>query len=192
MLFRLVRPMRRSGSRNEYFQARIPADVKHAAIGRRLEFQVAGETVSKPITERTLFVRFSLRSSDPAEVKVRQAEAVRQAELHWKALRQTKAVTLSHRQCVALAGRAYQAWASGERETTTAMERVPVLTGLKAGEAARESRWEPTSAAAMEGEPVVWAAAAKRIDPERLGPLADRLLLGACPDSCWLELIDEG
>jgi hypothetical protein len=84
---------------------------------------------------------------------VRQAEAARQAELHWKALRQTKAVTLSHRQCVALTGRAYQGWASGERETATAMERVPVLTGLKAGEAARESRWEPTSAAAMEGEP---------------------------------------
>jgi site-specific recombinase XerD len=178
MLFRLVRPMRRSGSRNEYFQARIPADVKQAAIGRRLEFQVAGEAVSKPITERTLFVRFSLRSSDPGEVKVRQAEAVRQAELHWKALRQTKPVTLSHRQCVALSGKAYQAWAGEERrETTTAMERVPVLTGLKPGEAARESRWEPMGAVALEGEPGVWAAAAKGIDPERLGALADRLLL---------------
>ena len=98
MLFRLVRPMRRSGSRNEYFQAHIPAGVKQAAIGRRLEFQVAGETVSKPITERTLFVRFSLRSSDPAEVKVRQAEAVRQAELHWKALRQTAARLSAHLQ----------------------------------------------------------------------------------------------
>ena len=28
----------------------------------------------------------------------------------------------------------------------------------------------------MESEPEVWAAAAKRVDPERLGALADRLL----------------
>ena len=154
MLFRLVRPMRRSGSRNEYFQARIPADVKQAAIGRRLEFQVAGETVSKPITDRTLFVRFSLRSSDPAEVKVRQAEAVRQAELHWKVLRQTKSITLSHRQCVALAGRAYQAWASEERrETTTAMEWVPFPA--KPGEHAKEGRWEPAEGETMDGQPDV-------------------------------------
>jgi hypothetical protein len=145
MLYRLVRPMQRRGSRNEYFQQRIPADVKRAAIGRRLTFLVAGEAVSKLVAERTLFVRFSLRSSDPTEVKVRQAEAARQAELHWTALRQTKAVALSHRECVALAGRVYQAWASEERrETTAAMERVPVVTGLKPGEAARESRWQPT------------------------------------------------
>ena len=175
MLYRLVRPMRRKGSRNEYFQQRIPADVKQAAIGRALEFQVGGESVSFVVTERSPSIKFSLRSSDPAEVKVRQADAVRQAELHWKALRQTEPVTLSHRQCVALAGRAYQAWASGERETTTAMERVPVVG--EPGETAKEWRWEPSGAVAMDGEPEVWAAAAKRIDPERLGAPADRLLL---------------
>jgi hypothetical protein len=168
MLYRLVRPMRRKGSRNEYFQQRIPADLKQAAIGRRLTFLIAGEAASFAVTERSRAIKFSLRSSDPAEVKVRQAEAARQAELHWKALRQTKAVTLSHRQCVALSGLAYEAWASGERETTSAMERVPVLTGLKPGEPTKGWRWEPTGAASMDGEPGVWAAAAKRIDPERL------------------------
>jgi hypothetical protein len=179
MLYRLVRPMRRKGSRNEYFQQRIPADVKQAAIGRTLEFQVAGETVSVVVvTARSSSIKFSLRSSDPSEVKRRQAEAAAQAELHWKALRQTKAVALSHRQCVALAGQVYQGWDSEKRrETTTAMERVPVLMGLKPGEAARESRWEPTGAVAIDGESGVWAAAAKGIDPERLGALADRLLL---------------
>jgi hypothetical protein len=45
MLYRLVRPMQRKGSRNAYFQQHIPADVKQAAIGRRLEFQVGAETV---------------------------------------------------------------------------------------------------------------------------------------------------
>jgi integrase len=181
MLFRLVRPMKRKGSRNVYFQQRIPADVKQrlAVIGgqRLLVFQVAGETVSVAVAERSHAIKFSLRTTDPAEAKVRQAEAAREAELHWKALRQTKAVTLSHRQCVALSGKAYQAWASGERETTAAIERVPVLTGLKPGEAARESRWQPTSAVAMEGESEVWARAARSVDPEKLGALADRLLL---------------
>jgi hypothetical protein len=178
MLYRLVRPMQRKGSRNIYFQQRIPADVKGAAIGRRLEFLVGGEMVSVAATERSHAIKFSLRSSDPAEVKLRQAEAARQAELHWKALRQIKAVTLSHLQCVALSRQAYQAWASGERETTLAVERVPLLTGLRPGEAARDGRWEPTSAVTMDAEPEVWARAARSVEPEKLGALADRLLLG--------------
>jgi len=182
--------MRRKGSRNVYFQQRIPADVRHrlATIGGRrvLEFRFGatgavdggdGKMVSVAVTGRSSSIKFSLHTPDPAEVKVRQAEAARQAELHWTALRQINAVTLSHRQCVALSGKAYQAWASGGRETTTAMVRVPVLMGLKPGEGAREGRWEPTGAVTMDAEPEVWAAAAKRIDPERLGPLADRLLL---------------
>lgn len=178
MLYRLVRPMRRKDSRSVYFQQRIPADVKQAAIGRRfLEFQVAEKGVRIEVTARTVHIKFSLRTSDPAKVKLRQAEATRQAELHWKALRQTKAVTLSHRQCVAFAGRAYQAWASRDRrETTTAMVRVPV-GALKPGEAAKKWQWEPAESHTIDGEPEVWAAAAAKLDPERLGALADRLLL---------------
>jgi hypothetical protein len=176
MLYRLVRPMQRRGSRNVYFQQRIPADVKQAAIGRRLEFLVGGEAVRVAVTAQSHAIKFSLRAFDPAEVKVRQAEAARQAELHWTALRQTKAATLSHRQCVALSERAYRAWASGERGTTRAMERVPVGR-IKTGEAAKEWQWQPTGGATMDAEPKAWAAAAKSVDPERLGPLADRLLL---------------
>jgi hypothetical protein len=83
-------------------------------------FVVGRETVrTVVITVSTSSIKFSLRSSDPAEVKLRQAQVARQAELHWKALRQTKAageagVALSHQECVALAGRAYRAWASEE------------------------------------------------------------------------------
>jgi hypothetical protein len=36
MLFRLVRPMRRNGSRNVYFVQRIPADLKQRAAGLKL------------------------------------------------------------------------------------------------------------------------------------------------------------
>jgi hypothetical protein len=177
MLYRLVRPMQRKGSRNVYFVQRIPADVKEAAIGRQLEFLVGEETVRFAITEHSHAIRFSLRTFDPAEVKLRQAEAARRAELHWTALRQTKAMTLSHRQCVGLAGRAYQAWASQERrETTTAMERVPVGR-IEPGEAAKAWQWQATSAVVMESKPAAWATAARRIGPESLGALADRLLL---------------
>jgi integrase len=150
--------------------------VKQAANGRRLEFLVGGETVRVAVTEQSHAIKFSFRTFDPAQVKPRQAEAARQAELHWTALRQTKPVTLSHRQCVALSERAYQAWATGERETTMAMERVPVGR-IKPGEAAKVWQWQPTGGATMDGEPEAWAAAAKSVDPERLGPLADRLLL---------------
>jgi hypothetical protein len=195
MLYRLVRPMQRKGSRNVYFQQRIPADLKQAAIGRVFEFGVGsgGESVKVAVTERSNAIKFSLRSSDPAEVKVRQAEAARQAELHWTALRQRmtgQAVTLSHQQCVALAGRVYRAWASGEprRETTTAMVRVPVLTGLKPGEAARDGRWEPTGDAVTDREPAAWAALARSLnDPEKLSPLGDRLLLAEGIDGAALD-----
>jgi hypothetical protein len=110
---------------------------------------------------------------------VRQAEAARQAELYWTALRQRRAageagVTLSHQQCVALAGRAYRAWASGEpkRETTTAMVHVPVGP-IEPGEAAKKWRWEPASDTVSDREPDAWAAAKSVVDgdPEnKLGP----------------------
>lgn len=35
MLYRLVRPMRRKGSRHPYFLQRIPADVKALAVSER-------------------------------------------------------------------------------------------------------------------------------------------------------------
>ena len=179
MLYRLVRPMKRKGSRNGCFQQRIPADIKPLlASGRRLEFQVAGDTLSVAVTERSSSIKFSLRSFDPAEVKVRQAEAARQAELHWTALRQTKPVTLSHRQCVALAGSVYRGWTSEQRrETTTAMERVPVVASLESGKAATAWRWEPTGHALVDAEAEVWAKAAMKLDPDKLAALAERLLL---------------
>ncbi len=194
MLYRLVRPMQRKGSRNAYFQQRIPADVKQAAAGRRFDFQVGEETVTVAVAQGANAIKFSLRSSDPAEVKVRQAGAVRQAELHWKALRQTKPASLTHRQCVALAGRAYHAWASEERrETTTAMVWVPLQ--YQPGEPAREGRWELTEGQTMDGESGAWFAAARSVDPEKLSPLADRLLLaegiGGVDDASREMLLNE-
>jgi hypothetical protein len=180
MLFRLVRPIRRKDSRNGYFQQRIPADVRPHAIGRTLEFQVGGETVSVRVTERSAIIKLSLRSSDPVEVKLGQAEATRQAELHWKALRQTAPVTLTHRHCVALAGRAYEAWtANSRRETTTAMEHVPDGEA-KPGEAATKHRWQPAVPSHLPVEQQdLRTGSPWKADPEPTGSMRKRTLAQA-------------
>jgi integrase len=75
------------------------------------------------ITAKTECVRFSLRTRDPAEVKIRQGTAAAYLETIWLALRQSEAVALTYKQATALAGELYRAWANGEgREKTLAVE----------------------------------------------------------------------
>ncbi len=57
MLFRLVRPVRRSDSRIPYFVQRIPADVKARAVGVKLDLPIGEETVPVTITEKTSMLR---------------------------------------------------------------------------------------------------------------------------------------
>jgi hypothetical protein len=73
MLFRLVRPVKRTGSRHRYFVRRIPADVRALAVGKRLIIPVGEASQSIIISARSQSIRLSLRTNDPAEVKVRQA-----------------------------------------------------------------------------------------------------------------------
>lgn len=122
MLYRLVRPVRRSGSRIPYFVQRIPADVKARAVGRKLDVPIGEETISVTITSKTSTVKVSLRTADPAEAKVRQAALVAHMETVWRAFREDAPIPLTHREATALAGRLYRAWASGEgRERTTSV-----------------------------------------------------------------------
>ena len=122
MLFRLVRPMRRRGSRNVYFMQRIPADVKARAAGLRLNLPIGTETVPFAISSKTNFVKVSLRTFDPSEGKVRHAATAGYLETVWRALREDAPIPLTHREATALAGRLYRAWASGEgREQTTSV-----------------------------------------------------------------------
>jgi integrase len=123
MLFRLVRPLRRPGSSNPYFAQRIPADLRTRAIGVSLAIPLGQSILSLTITAKTESIRFSLRSRDPAEVKIRQATAAAYLETVWLALRQSGAVALTYKQATALAGELYWAWAKGEgREKTLAVE----------------------------------------------------------------------
>lgn len=112
MLYRLVRPMKRQGSSKQQFVRRIPADLRERMVGMKLTIPVGEEMVFINITPGTESVRFSLRSSDPSEVKDRQAGAATYLEQLFRSLRENRPVTLTHRQAVALAGELYRSWAS--------------------------------------------------------------------------------
>jgi hypothetical protein len=126
MLFRLVRPVRRKGSRVPYFVQRIPADVLPRAAGVQLAIPLGNETVQLTIGRRTTTIRLSLRTDDPSQAKVRQAGIAAYLESVWQALRADAPVSLTRRQATALAGELYRAWADGEgRGFTMAIEYLP-------------------------------------------------------------------
>lgn len=123
MLFRIVRRMKRATTSALQFVQRIPADIKPLAVGRTLHLQVTDDPlVPVLITAKSQSVRFSLRTSNAAEAKVRKAAALTKI---WTALRASAPVNLTNRQATALAGRLYRAWASGEgRERTTVVQKT--------------------------------------------------------------------
>jgi hypothetical protein len=132
-------------------------------------------TVPVTITAKTECVRFSLRTRDPAEVKIRQGTAAAYLETVWQALRQSDAVTLSYKHATALAGELYRAWADGEgREKTIAVEWN--------GEKMVPATVTPAEEQAHFGSGLAYfaklAASEKPGDLEHpLGKLIDRLLL---------------
>ncbi|TCK30762.1 hypothetical protein EV667_0862 [Ancylobacter aquaticus] len=108
MLFRLVRPVRRSDTRNPQFVLRIPKDLKTRLAGMTLEVPRGDAFVSIKVSEKTQSIRFSLGTSEPTEAKQRQAVAVAHLERVFSALRSGTLTTLTHKQTLALAGEAYR------------------------------------------------------------------------------------
>ncbi|MCA1377014.1 MULTISPECIES: site-specific integrase [unclassified Bradyrhizobium] len=126
MLYRVVRPMKRDGSRFQLYVRRIPVDVRERLIGRTLHFPVGDETHAVTISPRAQAIRFSLRADDPAVVKQRIAAADQYFERILRAFRDNSPTSLTNAQATALAGRLYRAWAGGEgRERTHAVEQGP-------------------------------------------------------------------
>ncbi|WP_141105663.1 hypothetical protein [Rhizobium sp. R635] len=102
------------GSPYPYFVKRIPAaDLRHRLVGRSLIIPLANGKVDFKITPSTQSIRFSLRTANPAEVKVRQAEALAYVEQYLEALRNGRPIQLTHRQITALAGEFYKSWSPG-------------------------------------------------------------------------------
>jgi hypothetical protein len=52
MLFRLVRPVKRTGSRNRYFVRRIPSDVRSKAVGLKLSIPVGEQPQAVTLSSR--------------------------------------------------------------------------------------------------------------------------------------------
>ena len=126
MLFRLVRPVRRSGSIIPQFVQRIPREVHARLVGGTLSIPLGSDVVKIRIGPTTASIRFSLRTRDPIEAKIRQASVAAHLERVWRAFREPDAIALTQRQATALAGDVYRAWANGEgREQTTAIEWTP-------------------------------------------------------------------
>jgi hypothetical protein len=160
MLFRLVRPMRRSGSRNVYFVQRIPADLKTRATGLKLNLPIGNETVPFAISPKANYVKVSLRTSDPSEGKVRHATTAGYLETVWQALREDAPIPLTNREATALAGRLYRAWASSadtERTTSVTLDRL-------------SGDWKPDYASA-DDVPDFWESARRHLN--RIGEADD-------------------
>jgi integrase len=175
MLFRLVRPVKRTGSRNRQFVRRIPSDVRSKATGLKLSIPVGEHTQAIIISPRAQSVRLSLRTDDPAEVKVRLAAVDAYLENVWRALREDAPVSLTHRQATALAGELYRAWANGEgRERAMAIVHTPGVGWQREYNThVGDAEWE-----AVLGNWEKIGATAEPSDLEKpLGAVVDRLLL---------------
>nr|WP_179038760.1 site-specific integrase [Rhizobium leguminosarum] len=85
---------------------------------------LANGTVDFKVTSSTQSIRFSLRTANPAEVKVRQAEALAYVEQYLEALRNGRPIQLTPRQITALAGEFYKSWSSGP-DTTGSLTLTP-------------------------------------------------------------------
>lgn len=174
MLFRLVRPMKRAGSRNQYFVKRIPSDLKSRGEDLHVYIPLGDEAISYIVSRRSDTVRFSLRTNDPAEVKRRMAQVDAFFENLWRALRKREPVSLTHREATALAGEAYKAWSKGdEYEKTIAIEHTPEgWERIWSGSLSVEE-WEEAEKFWSELEQ---GGSAEKLE-KTLGPIIDRLLL---------------
>jgi integrase len=171
----LVRPVKRTGSRNRHFVRRIPSDVRSKAVGLKFSIPVGEKTQTVTLSPRAQSVRLSLRTGDPVEVKLRMAAVDAYLENVWRALREDAPVSLTHRQATALAGELYRAWANGEgRERAISIVHTPGVGWQREYNThVSDSEWEAVRAnwekIGATGEPS---------DLEKpLGPIVDRLLL---------------
>lgn len=171
--------MERKGSRFAQFVKRIPIGLSHKLAGRELLVPL-GEGITPARVKfgsATQAVRFSLRTSDPSEIRQRQAAAAGFIEEVFASLRQDRPLSLSRSQVMALAGELYRAWAeeqppSGDIafiEVDGKMVRTYDFDGLD--DEAEIAALEQTAERLPEGNYAAEAELEKIV-----GPLADRLL----------------
>ncbi|WP_225128002.1 tyrosine-type recombinase/integrase [Bradyrhizobium sp. IC3123] len=176
MLFRVVRPMRRDGSRFPLFVQRIPADVRRKVVGFELAIPLGDSFVFVTLSEGAQAVRFSLRTTEPSEAKRRQALAAAHLATVWEAFRNDAPVHLTHRQATALAGELYRVWGDSEgRARSVAMVHTPGVGWAPDTESQEEQETHWAAVTEM-WERVGGDGEAKKLE-KALGPIVDRLLL---------------
>lgn len=110
MVLRMARPTHRENSSRFQFRQRVPADVAHVARGKLVLVELPASPMEPPVTISALagtFIKFSLRTGDPALAKIRHAAANTQVARHFSAWR-TGPTTLPLRTLVALSGEVYR------------------------------------------------------------------------------------
>jgi integrase len=185
MLYRLVRSMKRSDSSMRQFVQRIPADLRERTIGLRLVIPLTDtESATIQITPAMEAIRFSLRTRDPSEAKIRQGRACAHLETVWRGLRSIAPTVLTDRQAHALAAELYRAWTPDHPRERTLSATLNLAT--RQFEIDRPKVATPEDAAERaEEDAQAFATAAFRLDEAAqsdgleaaLGPLVDRLLL---------------
>lgn len=189
MLFRLVRPMQRSGSRNQYYVRRIPADLRGKIATMKLAIPVGdGRWATPTITAKTDSIRVSLRTADPREVKLRQAKVDAYLESVWQSLRQAEQaepLALSPREANALSGKLYHAWADERRHTVRTLD-LQTFSDTDPTLAPMRAPMRPQDVRPDHVEPGGWASVLKGLESkstdstaaveETLGPLVDEAL----------------
>jgi integrase len=109
---RMARPMRRDGSNARYFRERIPRDVLEQVRGLALNIPIADRTVRVRVSPKATLIKVSLRTSDDREAKARHAVVSTYLANVYRFHRAKAARSLTHEECVALAGEFYRGWAA--------------------------------------------------------------------------------
>eukprot|EP00873_Tetraselmis_striata_P040194 jgi/Tetstr1/460458/TSEL_005717.t1 len=167
--------MQRKGSSRHQFVKRIPTDLRERMIGKSYSIPIGDEIVSVTISDRAQAVRFSLRTSDPSEVKDRQASAVSYLERLFVSLRDNRPLSLTHRNAVALSGDLYRAWAS-DLEKGRRIALVHTDQGWVRDDDFDSEELEAEYAAAFTHVDKLQASDDSVAFERALGPIADRLL----------------
>jgi hypothetical protein len=110
----MARPTRRKRSSNIQFRERIPHDVLDQVRGRELTIRVGESVKSVRVGSKAKEIYLSLRTSDPAEAKARHSAVQSHLANVYLGLRLSAPITLSHTDCVAIAGDFYRAWVKEE------------------------------------------------------------------------------
>jgi integrase len=171
--------MKRSGSANGYFEKRIPADVARAIAGRRYVVPLTDapeDRVMVAIKAGQKSIRFSLRSSIPSDIKQRQAAAASFFEARFAELRDSRLVTLSHREATALAGVLYAGWAEGPDRPNTIVVEVVSRAEMEVSRRLEEREDEEMMRGAAEALGARLEAATPEEREEVLGRLVDGLM----------------